>query len=159
MVCIYCRGDLSVSNSRPQKRSNQTWRRRLCGACGALFTSIEALDLSQALSVDSDNHKHNNKYTKSSHSELKPFDRDKLFISLYKSLQHRPAAISDARGLSDTVVAHICVQVAGRQKAGGQRSQVAVSTIYTIVLRTLQRFDKAAATHYAAFHPQRSTKA
>jgi transcriptional regulator NrdR family protein len=68
-------------------------------------------------------------------------------------------AISDARGLSETVVAHICIQTTTRQQASEQRSQVAVSTIYTVVLRTLQRFDRAAATHYAAFHPQRSTKA
>jgi transcriptional regulator NrdR family protein len=133
MVCIYCGGDLAVSNSRPQKSRNQTWRRRPCRDCGAVFTSLESLDLAQALVVAHD-------------GQLQPFDRDRLFVSLYQSLRHRPTATSDARGLTDTVVAHII-----RQAANGS---VTARTIATQSLNTLQRFDRAAAVHYAAFHRQ-----
>lgn len=134
MVCPYCHNDTSVSNSRPQKSRNQTWRRRLCKACGAVFTTIEAIDLSQTLSVQ-----------QTGAHTLAPFDRDKLFISLYKSLQHRPAASSDGRALADTVIAHIFLQV--------EHGRVSTRTIAEICLNTLRHFDEAAATHYAAFHP------
>jgi len=147
MVCIYCGGELAVSNSRPQKSRNQTWRRRLCKGCGAVFTSIEAIDLSQAITVTTEPAKAaNNKTTPKSPllGTLQPFDRDKLFISLYKSLQHRPTAASDARGLLDTITAHII--------AGAEHSQIGRRTIIDIVMNTLTRFDAAAATHYAAFH-------
>jgi transcriptional repressor NrdR len=138
MVCLYCQGNLAVSNSRPQKSRNQTWRRRPCKACGAVFTSIEALDLSQALVV----HKS---------GQLQPFDRDRLFISLYESLRHRPTAASDARGLADTVIAHI-IKVA-------HNGSIEARTIADQAVNTLTNFDAAAATHYAAFHPQKAAKA
>ena len=134
MVCIYCSSPTSVTNSRPQKSRNQTWRRRLCSSCGAVFTSIEAIDLSQALAVQ---------YTDA--TKLAPFDRDRLFISLYNSLRHRPAASREARELADTVTAHIILQA--------EHGRITARTIAESCLNTLQRFDKAAATHYAAFHP------
>jgi transcriptional regulator NrdR family protein len=140
MVCIYCQGDLAVSNSRPQKSRNQTWRRRPCKACGAVFTSIEALDLSQAIIV-----------ARSAENEnmpnLQPFDRDRLFISIYESLRHRATAASDARGLADTVIAHII--------KCNDHGQVDTRTIFETAVNTLKRFDAAAATHYTAFHPQK----
>jgi len=133
MVCIYCRGNLGVTNSRPQKSRNQTWRRRLCKACGAIFTSIETLDLSQALII-------------ANKAVLQPFDRDRLFISLYESLRHRETALADARSLADTVTAQL-IKVS-------DKGLLPVRTITQTALNTLQRFDSAAATHYAAFHLQ-----
>lgn len=141
MVCIYCNGELSVTNSRPQKSRNQIWRRRLCKACGAVFTSVEAIDLTQALTVVSG--ALDAPTGKMSHS-LQAFDRDRLYISIYESVRHRPSAVSDARGLADTVVAHII--------KNAEHSRVDVRTITQTILDTLQRFDHAAATHYAAFH-------
>lgn len=136
MVCIYCGGDLSVTNSRPQKSRNQVWRRRPCKACGAVFTSIEAIDLSMAISVVTD--------AKNGSDAPEPFNRDKLFISIYKSLQHRPTATEDARGISDTVTTSVIKQL--------QSGTIARQAIIQTVQNTLQRFDQAAATHYAAFH-------
>lgn len=133
MVCIYCKGHLAVTNSRPQVSRNQTWRRRLCKACGAVFTAVEALDLSQSLAV-------------AVSGRMEAFDRDRLFISLYESLRHRPTAASDARGLADTIVAHIITRA--------DNGQVGLRTIANTCLNTLQRFDTAAASHYAAFHRQ-----
>lgn len=75
---------------------------------------------------------------------LSAFDRDKLFISLYKSLQHRPDPASDARALADTVIARVLPQATD--------SQINTTIITEAALDTLQHFDNAAATHYAAFH-------
>lgn len=138
MVCLYCSQDLAVTNSRPQVSRNQIWRRRLCKACGAIFTAVEAIDLSKALIV-----------TKTAENgaepELQPFQRDRLFISIYESLRHRPSAANDARGLCDTVVAHIIKRA--------EYGKIDTRTITDTTLSTLRRFDQAAATYYAAFHP------
>lgn len=141
MVCIYCHGNLAVINSRPQKSRNQVWRRRRCEGCGAVFTAVEAIDLSQAIIVTSSP----SDGAKSNKASLQPFERDRLFISLYKSLQHRPTALHDARSLADTVTAHIIKHV--------RNGSVDRLIIKNEALNTLQRFDKAAASHYAAFHP------
>lgn len=147
MVCIYCQAKLRVYNSRPQLTRNQTWRRRACEACGAVFTSIESIDLSQSLIVSrtSDNGRHGSGEISGNPETLQPFDRDKLYISLYESLRHRGTAASDARGLCDTVTAYII--------ASARDGHVTARTITGHVLNTLGRFDAAAATHYAAFHP------
>jgi len=81
-----------------------------------------------------------------SRPELKAFDRDTLFVSLYESLRHRSTATSDARGLCDTIVAHIIKKAAN--------GKIDSRTIITVALNTLRNFDGAAATHYAAFHPE-----
>lgn len=147
MVCIYCQTKLRVYNSRPQLTRNQTWRRRACEACGAVFTSIESIDLSQSLIVSkpADNGRHASGGILENHETLHPFERDKLYISLYESLRHRNTAASDARGLCDTVTVHII--------ASARDGHVTARTIVRHALNTLQRFDTAAATHYAAFHP------
>lgn len=75
---------------------------------------------------------------------VEPFSRDKLFLSLYQSCQHRPAALSDAGGLADTVIRRL----APRVKAGTLASQVIAQTAQV----ALNRFDRAASTHYQAFH-------
>lgn len=146
MVCIYCSGDLAVTNSRPQKSRNQVWRRRLCKACGAVFTAVEAIDLSQALTVSRTPQKGSQpgSHLPKRLERLEPFVRDRLFISIYESLRHRPTAASDARGLADTVIAHIIVEA----KSG----VLPLRTIIQTTLNTLQRFDSVAASHYGAFH-------
>lgn len=73
-----------------------------------------------------------------------PFLRDKLLLSLHRSLQHRPTALSDALGLSNTVISRL-LPVA-------RNGQLATSVVATVSLETLRNFDKAAAVSYQAFH-------
>ncbi len=164
MVCLYCNGNLAVSNSRPQSSRNQTWRRRLCKVCGAVFTSTETIDLSQALVVQDmgqNSPTHANQHqimgtTKTTKNiGLRPFDRDRLFMSLYESLRHRPTAAYDARGLTDTVISYI---IKDTRAQISPKSSLCTDThaIAETILDTLKHFDQAAATHYAAFH-RRST--
>ena len=132
MVCIQCQNETQVINSRLQKRSNQVWRRRKCNNCGSVVTTHEAADYNAAWRVQSE--------TKS----LMPFDRDKLFLSLYKSLQHRSTAITDATSITDTVIKNLLtVQMSGLL----QPKQIAET-----VVTSLTRFDTAASIHYQAFH-------
>lgn len=132
MVCIYCVCETQVYNSRPQKRSNTVWRRRRCIACQAQFTTVEQYDLQRSVIVHGT-------------IGLKPFIRDKMFISIYDSLKHRKTALSDATALTDTVMAQLLSQVRG----GVLERDVIASVCATV----LKRFDKTAATYFVAYHP------
>ena len=134
MVCVYCGTDTDVINSRPQKRRNSVWRRRHCDNCQAVFTTIEQADLSGALRIQ--------RNTKA----FEPFVRDKLFLSIYKSCSHRPTAISDASALTTTVISRLMASTP-------PSTAINPITIVNIATVVLQRFDKSAAVHYAAFHP------
>lgn len=132
MVCISCQQKTRVINSRPQRRSNQQWRRRQCTICKSIFSTIETADYSAVWSV------------KQASEPLSPFNRDKLLLSIYKSLEHRDKSLEDAAGLTDTVI--------------NKLSSLAVNGILTpkqiaqTVQVALNRFDKAASVHYQANH-------
>lgn len=132
MICIYCNADTKVTNSRHQKRANAVWRRRQCISCTTIFSTIEAADTSLSISV---NHS----------GSLEPFQRDKLFLSVYESLKHRKSAQMDATGLTNTMLASIY--------SLSNDAQIDCEAIITITSSILERFDKVAATHYQAFHP------
>lgn len=132
MVCINCSSNTQVINSRLQKRANAVWRRRQCRKCQLVFTTHEAADYSALWRVTGDN------------LVLSPFCRDKLFLSLYKSLQHRPSALEDAGGLTDTLISNLARQ--------NFDSLMTTKLIADEAKKLLERFDSAASTHYRAFH-------
>lgn len=131
MVCIYCGNDTQVINSRLQKRSNAIWRRRKCLKCENVFSTIERVDLAQALRVE---------LTK---GNLAPFDRDILFTSIYDSLKHRPHPIQDATEITNTIITNLVKS----HRAVFSRQEIVQATH-----KVLQRFDTAASVQYAAFH-------
>lgn len=133
MVCYTCGAETAVLNSRPQKRTNQVWRRRQCTLCDTLFTTTESIDYAKSLLVRTGSQK-----------RLKPFERDRLFLSLYKSLGHRPTALADAVGLCATIIAKVTPTATN--------NVVEARHIAEAALVALNRFDKLAAQHYAAFH-------
>lgn len=132
MICIYCGNETQVFNSRHQKRLNQVWRRRRCTVCQAVFTTIEAPDTSQTVSVRRN-------------GRLEPFSREAILFTLYDSLRHRKTATSDATALTGTAVSLLYTLVTD---AVLEREQI-VETVASV----LERFDKVAAVHYKAFHP------
>jgi transcriptional repressor NrdR len=132
MVCIYCGNDTQVTNSRHQKRRNHVWRRRKCISCGAIFTTTEQPELEHALSVRIQ-------------GRLEPFTQEILLISVYDSLKHRQTATSDAVALTETITSQLHAFVTN--------AVIERDTLVTIATETLQRFDTAAETFYAAYHP------
>lgn len=132
MVCIYCAQETRVTNSRHQVRSNRVWRRRNCLACGTTFTSLESVDLNGSITVKS-------------REQLQPFRRDKLFISIFSSLQHRKTAQEDATALTDTVL--------NRLQPYMKEVVMQKHVIVRITAECLRRFDSVAATYYKVFHP------
>lgn len=135
MVCTYCSSETQVVNSRPQRRGNSIWRRRKCLACDAIFSTTEHTDYEKTWVVQ---------YPGGTGRGLSPFVRDKLFISIHKSLQHRRSALNDAIGLTDTVINKIHKNV----QNGAIQAQDIAKTAY----QTLKRFDQPAAISYQAFH-------
>lgn len=75
---------------------------------------------------------------------LEGFNRDALFLSIYDTLRHRETALQDAQGLTSTIVAHALKTATD--------SVIARSTLIKEALQVLERFDKAAATMYRAYH-------
>jgi len=132
MVCLYCRGETQVVNSRPQKRNNQVWRRRRCLSCGSVFTSTESFDLSSSLRVE-----HND--------SLRPFLTDLLFTEVLFALQDRKNPYIDAREVTNTVIQNLLGQPTTPIYKPPQISQA--------VSKVLQRLDKRAWHRYAAEHP------
>ena len=132
MNCIYCRSETKVVNSRAQKRLNQVWRRRQCLGCGAVFTTEEGFEPSGSLVFDDQR------------TKPMPFNRDRLFVSLYNALSHRPDALEAATALSATILAKL---VHNASNGCILRSEV-ILTART----TLARFDKTAETIYSAYH-------
>lgn len=135
MVCIYCGSETQVTNSRLQKRVNQVWRRRQCSKCGSNFTTHEVADLGSTVVV------------RYSAKKLVPLSRDKLFLSIFESCKHRPKAVDDATALSQTVISQLLPHA--------QKGTVERDVIVAVTTAVLERFDKAAATMYAAYHPTR----
>jgi transcriptional regulator NrdR family protein len=133
MVCIYCGGKTQVTNSRPQKRLNHTWRRRECLACHAIFTTEESAQLGTSLVV-----------RPAAHGRTAPFSRDKLFASLLRAVGHRKAAVDDASALCATIIAKLLHST--------DQAAVSPQQIITISLDVLKNFDNAAAVQYQAYH-------
>lgn len=130
MVCTYCQSKTSIINSRLQKKLNNVWRRHQCISCHAVFTTIESTDFSKSIQV---------KYPS---GIIKPFLRDKLFISILGSLSHRKNALEDATALTDTVLSLVIPQ--------NSKGIVKKYQIVDVVSQTLQKFDQPAATYYDA---------
>jgi transcriptional repressor NrdR len=132
MVCIYCSGETKVTNSRPQRRANQVWRRRQCLSCDNVFTTLEAVDLTTSLLI------HRN-------ALYEPFQREKLLLSVYDSLRHRKDAVEAATALTNTIVGNLLKDI---DNATVLRAKIVATTA-----DVLKKFDNAAYVQYLAFHP------
>lgn len=132
MVCIYCGSETDVVNSRPQKRSNQIWRRRRCKACGSVFTSHEVLDLSSALVVDYG-------------ASQRPFISDMLFTEVLLALQDRKDCYLAAREITSTVIRNLLKLP---DVPSLESKQISAETA-----KVLKRFNRRAWLRYTAEHP------
>lgn len=132
MVCIYCGNKTKVTNSRPQVRLGQTWRRRECTRCHAVFTSLEQVALTDVLRA------------KKRSGTIEHFERDKLFISIYRSIDHLPDAIGLARELTDTVLSKLF-----RKKP--MSPIIETQAISRLTAQTLKAYNAAASVRYLSF--------
>ena len=132
MVCIYCGNSTKVVNSRLKKRLNLVWRRRSCLKCKSTFTTLESNAYALSWIV------------RDKSSAITPFSRDKLFLSLYRSCEHLNSPIEVAGSITDTVIVSLLSK---------GESIIQNYEIKNACLVALNRLDKAAYSHYQAFHP------
>ncbi len=129
MVCIYCRHDTNVVNSRLKPANNQVWRRRKCLNCKAIFTTSESVDLEKSLRV------------KTSSGALRPFVRDHVFLDIYRSLSHRKTQLTDSTALTDTIISQVLTH---------NTAVLNTQTIKQTAKEVLKNFDKASYSYYVA---------
>jgi transcriptional repressor NrdR len=140
MVCIYCGHETEVVNSRKRGRLPSVWRRRACKYCVAQFSTLEQPDYTTAVLVKNPENKN-----------PASFNRDELFLSIYKSLGHRSDALKSSSALTETVISKI---VNKRMVKDGALDKEKITQLTYEVLR---RFDKTAATFYKAYHKTSSS--
>lgn len=132
MDCIYCKQKTKVTNSRPQKADYRTWRRRSCLSCKATITSVESINLADALRVEKKD------------GSYQPFIRDKLFLSVYRSVDHLDSPTESAHHLTSTILRLIL-------KPKPLSPIITSQTIATNSVIVLKRFNAAASVRYLSF--------
>lgn len=132
MECIYCGKKTKVTNSRPSKKDHQTWRRRECLSCHATVTSVEWFDLHGSLRAEKRN------------GTIEPFERDKVFISIYKAIDHLPEPSATASSLAATVLRHIL-------RAKPLDPVIPTAIIAKQTANVLRRYNAAASVRYLSF--------
>lgn len=137
MVCIYCGAKTKITNSRSQAKAVRTWRRHACNQCRAIITTFEDVDMGQSHRV------------MKRAGILEAFSEAKLFVSVFRSLDHRKSAPDDARVLTRTVMDQLLAQ---------KQALIESKTISTVVATILKRFDSAAAVRYQSFQGPLSGK-
>jgi transcriptional regulator NrdR family protein len=103
-----------------------------------IFTTHEAIDFTKALAV------------KGAGGALKPFMKEKLFLSIFKSCQHRQTTLEDAIALTNTAITQM-TQVA-------TDGWVSNRHVAAACLSVLGNFDKAAVVQYEAYHVRALTQ-
>jgi transcriptional repressor NrdR len=132
MFCINCfHTNTSVSNSRPNKKQPQVWRRRTCPVCHSAFTTYERPSLAD------------NKPIALTDGSTDTFNLGRLILSISKAFTHSP---NDARynslWLAQTV----------EDTLSTQRETITPEDIEAMTHQVLKKFDELAAVQYAAQH-------
>jgi transcriptional regulator NrdR family protein len=127
MVCLLCDSTTKTTNSRYTPTNASRWRRNTCTRCAAVFTTRETIDYDNSYQV------------RLSDSHTEPFCRDKLYISVLDALAHRPDSYTDARMITDTILANITKQ---------KRLIIDTNMLIEISGSVLIRFDRSAYSRY-----------
>ncbi|HCV87562.1 MAG TPA: transcriptional regulator NrdR [Alphaproteobacteria bacterium] len=131
MICPFCGSeDTQVKDSRPAEDGAAIRRRRLCGACGARFTTFERVQLREITIIKRNGRK-------------SVFDREKLEQSFEIALRKREV---DA----DTVGKSINNIV--RQLESYADGDVPSEYVGELVMQTLMKLDQVAYVRYASVY-------
>ena len=131
MLCPFCSSeDTQVKDSRPAEDGNAIRRRRLCGDCGARFTTFERVQLREI-----------NVVKRSGRRSV--FDRDKLERSFQIALRKRDVNADEiARSINEIV----------RQLESHPEGDVPSTQVGELVMDALSQLDKVAYVRYASVY-------
>jgi len=129
--CPFCGNeDTQVKDSRPTEDNVAIRRRRVCGNCGARFTTFERVQLRELTVVKTNN-------------DREPFDREKLLRSMRIALRKRPV---DAERV-DRVVNSIV-----RQLESSGDTEIPSKQIGEMAMQALGQLDQIAYIRYASVY-------
>ena len=131
MLCPFCGSeDTQVKDSRPAEDGSAIRRRRLCGACGARFTTFERVQLREITIVKRSGRR-------------SVFDRDKLERSFQIALRKRDVNADDiARSINEIV----------RQMESYPDGDVPSAHVGELVMAALSELDQVAYVRYASVY-------
>ena len=131
MLCPFCGSeDTQVKDSRPAEDGSAIRRRRLCGACGARFTTFERVQLREITIVKRSGRR-------------SVFDRDKLERSFQIALRKRDVNADDiARSINEIV----------RQMESHPDGDVPSANVGELVMAALSELDQVAYVRYASVY-------
>ena len=131
MLCPFCGSeDTQVKDSRPAEDGSAIRRRRLCGACGARFTTFERVQLREITIVKRSGRR-------------SVFDRDKLERSFQIALRKRDVNADDiARSINEIV----------RQMESHPDGDVPSADVGELVMAALSELDQVAYVRYASVY-------
>ena len=131
MLCPFCGSeDTQVKDSRPAEDGSAIRRRRLCGACGARFTTFERVQLREITIVKRSGRR-------------SVFDRDKLERSFQTALRKRDVNADDiARSINEIV----------QQMESHPDGDVPSAHVGELVMAALSELDQVAYVRYASVY-------
>lgn len=131
MKCPFCgHDDTQVKDSRPTEDNSAIRRRRLCGNCGARFTTFERIQLRELTVVKTN-------------GQREPFERDKLLRSMRIALRKR--------GVDPERLERVVNSIVRRLESSGE-SEIKVKTIGEMVMESLQTLDQIAYIRFASVY-------
>ena len=131
MLCPFCGSeDTQVKDSRPAEDGSAIRRRRLCGACGARFTTFERVQLREITIVKRSGRR-------------SVFDRDKLERSFQIALRKRDVNADDIARSINAIV---------RQMESHPDGDVPSAHLGELVMAALSELDQVAYVRYASVY-------
>ncbi|CAI9119750.1 transcriptional regulator NrdR [Brytella acorum] len=131
MHCPFCgHEDTQVKDSRSTEDGVAIRRRRVCGACGQRFTTIERVQLRELVVTKMDGRR-------------VPFDRDKLARSIRVALRKRP--------VDDDAQERIVNGLVRQLEASGD-GEIASDRIGRLAMDALRRVDDVAYVRFASVY-------
>ncbi|MDD5041120.1 MAG: transcriptional regulator NrdR [Candidatus Peribacteraceae bacterium] len=130
MYCPRCKAqDTAVVDSRLAEEGRAIRRRRECPKCSHRFTTFERQELSSLIVIKRD-------------GTREPYSRTKLERGIWLSCTKRP--------ITQEKIDRLLTRL--EEKWGGNRKEVASSTIGTDVMRELKKLDTVAYIRFASVH-------
>ena len=131
MRCPFCgNDDTQVKDSRPTEDNAAIRRRRICGNCGARFTTFERVQLRELTVVKSSN-------------DREPFDREKLLRSMRIALRKRPVEAERVERVVNSIV---------RQLESSGETEIPSKQVGEMAMQALGQLDQIAYIRYASVY-------
>ena len=131
MRCPFCGNeDTQVKDSRPTEDNAAIRRRRICGNCGARFTTFERVQLRELTVVKTNN-------------DREPFDREKLLRSMRIALRKRPVEAERVERVVNSIV---------RQLESSGETEIPSKQVGEMAMQALLQLDQIAYIRYASVY-------